>query len=394
MKFDTIKISELVRAEYNPRKELKQGDAEYEQIKLSIQEFGYVDPIIINADYTIVGGHQRLTVLKDLGYDMVNVVIIDIPKDKERALNVALNKITGEWDEERLCAILDEISSDGLLEASGFCEKELSSLMDKFSELEDDKFDVDAALDEIEKPNTKRGDVWKLGRHRLMCGDACTDDIVSLVGDNIVDLYITDPPYNVEYVGKTKDKLTIKNDSMSNSDFRGFLANAFAKANSVMKPGAVFYIWHADSEGYNFRGACFDIGWTVRECLIWNKSCMVIGRQDYQWKHEPCLYGWKDGAAHLWASDRKQTTVIDIIKPNSNKVHPTMKPIELFDYLIKNNTKAGDIVLDTFGWSGTTIIACEKNGRIGYCMELDEKYCDVIITRWEELTGLKAELIE
>lgn len=208
-----------------------------------------------------------------------------------------------------------------------------------------------------------------------------------------VDLFITDPPYNVNYEGKTKDKLKIQNDSMNNNEFREFLQKAFLTANEVMKCGAVFYIWHAESEGYNFRGACDDVGWTVRQCLIWNKNTMVMGRQDYQWKHEPCLYGWKDGASHLWSSDRKQTTVIDIAKPLRNDLHPTMKPIALFDYQIKNNTKGGDIVLDLFGSSGTTIMACEQNGRKCYMMELDPKYCDVIIRRWEDFTGEKAKKI-
>lgn len=209
-----------------------------------------------------------------------------------------------------------------------------------------------------------------------------------------MDLLITDPPYNVAYEGKTKDKLTIQNDSMEDTEFRKFLRNAFNAANNVMKPGAVFYIWHADSEGYNFRGACHDIGWKVREVLIWNKNAMVMGRQDYQWKHEPCLYGWKDGASHLWASDRKQTTVIDYKRPTKAEIHPTMKPIGLFDYQIQNNTKGGDAVLDLFNGSGTTIMACEQNGRRAFCMELDPRYVDAAIDRWEKFTGKKAVLIE
>lgn len=205
-------------------------------------------------------------------------------------------------------------------------------------------------------------------------------------------MLITDPPYNVAYEGGTKEKLTILNDKMDNDSFRQFLRDAFTTADAVMKPGAVFYIWHADSEGYNFRGACFDVNWKVRQCLIWNKNQIVMGRQDYHWKHEPCLYGWKDGASHLWASDRKQSTVIEFDKPQRNGEHPTMKPVGLFDYQIKNNTKKQDIVLDLFGGSGTTIVACEQNGRIAYSMELDEHYCDVIIQRWENLTGEKAVL--
>lgn len=195
------------------------------------------------------------------------------------------------------------------------------------------------------------------------------------------------------YEGKTEDHLKIQNDSMNGADFRKFLASAFKAADSVMAPGAAFYIWHADSEGYNFRSACSDAGWKVRQCLVWCKNSMVMGRQDYQWKHEPCLYGWKDGAGHKWYSDRSQTTVLNFDRPNRNAEHPTMKPVPLFGYQMSNSTKKGDNVLDLFGGSGTTLIAAEQLGRKAYLMELDPHYCDVIITRWETLTGKKAELI-
>ena len=228
-----------------------------------------------------------------------------------------------------------------------------------------------------------------------MCGDSCSvTDMEKLVNDRQVDMWLTDPPYNVAYEGKTKDALTIQNDSMSNDGFRQFLRDAYVTADTVMKAGAVFYIWHADSEGYNFRGAAHDAGWKVRQCLIWKKSTMVMGRQDYHWKHEPCLYGWKEGAGHLWATDRKQTTILEFDKPNRNKEHPTMKPVALFEYQMLNNTKGGDIILDSFGGSGTTMLAAEKNGRIAYLMELDPKYCDVIVKRWEDFTGKKAILAE
>ena len=256
--------------------------------------------------------------------------------------------------------------------------------------VEDDNFEIEPP----EEPKAKKGDIYQLGNHRLMCGDSTSiDDVEKLMNGNKADMLLTDPPYNVDYEGKTKDKLKIKNDSMDNDSFRQFLRDAFTSADTVMKQGAVFYIWHAESEGYNFRGACFDIGWKVRQCIIWNKNSMTMGRQDYQWKHEPCLYGWKDGASHLWASDRKQTTVIDMSKPVKSDLHPTMKPVALFDYQIKNNTKGGDIVLDLFGGSGTTIMACEQNNRIAYSMELDPHYVDVIIARWEQFTGQKAVLI-
>lgn len=209
-------------------------------------------------------------------------------------------------------------------------------------------------------------------------------------GGKLVSLYLTDPPYNVAYQGKTKDALTIQNDSMDDEAFRQFLRDAFSMADSAMLPGAVFYIWHADSEGFNFRGGCRDVGWTVRECLIWSKNAFVLGRQDYQWQHEPCLYGWKDGAAHAWYSDRSQTTVIKADRPNRNADHPTMKPVELFRYLIENSSKPGDVVLDSFGGSGTTLVACEETGRHARLIELDPVYCDVIIKRWQNMTGLDA----
>lgn len=325
-------------------------------------------------------------------------LLLIYPK-KMKKLNVALNKISGEWDFALLKDLLEELDASSIdVELTGFDIDEMENLMTQFQveeegEVDEDDFDIEEAIPD--EPISKRGDIWKLGRHRLMCGDSTDiNDVEKLMGGIKADLFLTDPPYNVNYEGKAKDKLKIKNDSMDEESFRQFLRDAFFAADTVMREGAVFYIWHADSEGYNFRGACIDVGWQVRQCLIWNKSSMVIGRQDYQWKHEPCLYGWKSGASHFWAGDRKQVTVLDFNKPQRNGEHPTMKPVSLFDYQIKNNTRKGDIVLDLFGGSGTTIIACEQNGRIGYSMELDEKYCDVIIKRWEEFTGKKAVLLE
>jgi site-specific DNA-methyltransferase (adenine-specific) len=241
-----------------------------------------------------------------------------------------------------------------------------------------------------------------------MCGSSTVvTDMDKLVNGRQVDMWLTDPPYNVAYGGAkgnaaNKNKVdggnrntnTILNDDMSDESFREFLRDACTTATIAMKPGAVFYIWHSDSEGYNFRGACRDAGLQVRQCIIWKKSSLVMGRQDYQWIHEPCLYGWKEGAGHLWASDRKQTTVVEFAKPSKNDVHPTMKPVALFEYQMLNNTKGGDIILDSFGGSGTTMIAAEKNGRVGYLMELDPKYCDVIVKRWENFTGKTAILAE
>jgi site-specific DNA-methyltransferase (adenine-specific) len=313
---------------------------------------------------------------------------------EKRAYIITDNKtaLNAGWDDELLKIELGELAEMKFdLTLTGFDTEELNVILDfgenKEPTVKEDEFDETPP----DEPTTQLGDIYQLGRHRLMCGDSTDAEAVAkLMGGAKADLYLTDPPYNVDYEGKTKDALKIQNDKMDDDSFRQFLRDAFAAADTVMKCGAVFYIWHADSEGYNFRGACHDIGWQVRQCLIWNKNSLVMGHQDYHWKHEPCLYGWKDGAGHLWASDRKQTTVLNFDKPTSSKEHPTMKPVLLFDYQIKNNTKAEDIVLDSFGGSGTTLIACEQNGRTAYLMELDPKYCDVIVARWEKLTGEKA----
>lgn len=357
-----------------------------EQIKKSIQEFGNNDPIAIDEKNVIIEGHGRYEALKKLGFKEVEVIKLTHLNDQQKkAYILAHNKLTMNtgFDFDILDLELSKIT-DFDMSDFGFDEIDLS--IDEIKEIIEDE-----VPDTPKEPKSKLGDIYRLGEHRLMCGDSTNmNDIEKLMNGQKADVLITDPPYNVNYEGKTKDALKIKNDKMSNDDFKQFLVDAFSAADSVMKQGAAFYIWHSDSEGHNFRRACFDVGWQVRQCLIWNKNSMVMGRQDYQWKHEPCLYGWKSGASHLWTSDRKQTTVIDYNKPSRNGEHPTMKPVGLFDYQIKNNTNIDDIVLDTFGGSGTSIIACEQNGRKCYTMELDPKYVDVIINRWETLTGKKA----
>ncbi len=311
---------------------------------------------------------------------------------QKRAYVIADNKLAlnAGWDNELLALELAELDGLGFdVELTGFSDEEIKALMPV--EVTEGLTDPDDAPAVQENPVTVPGDVWVMGKHRLLCGDSTSvDDLAKLTQGSLVDMWLTDPPYNVAYEGGTKEKLTIKNDSMGDDQFRQFLRDAYTAADTVMKPGAVFYIWHADSEGYNFRGAAKDAGWTVRQCLIWKKSSMVLGRQDYQWKHEPCLYGWKDGAGHLWAADRKQTTILEFDKPARNGEHPTMKPVALFEYQLLNNTKGGDIVLDSFGGSGTTLIAAEKNGRTAMIMELDPRYCDVIVKRWQEFTGKQA----
>ena len=311
---------------------------------------------------------------------------------QKRAYVIADNKLAlnAGWDNELLALELGELGDLGFdLDLVGFTDEEIAALMPVQGT--DGLTDPDDAPAVQENHVTVPGDVWVMGKHRLLCGDSTSvDDLTKLTGGQLVDMWLTDPPYNVAYEGKTKDALKIKNDEMGDDQFRQFLRDAYTAADMVMKPGSVFYIWHADSEGYNFRGAAKDAGWTVRQCLIWKKSSMVMGRQDYHWKHEPCLYGWKDGAGHLWAADRKQTTILEFDKPSRNGEHPTMKPVALFEYQMLNNTKGGDLVLDSFGGSGTTLIAAEKNGRTAMLMELDPRYCDVIVKRWQDFTGKQA----
>ena len=252
-------------------------------------------------------------------------------------------------------------------------------------------FDEDEAPETPADPITNPGDLWLLGEHRLLCGDSTkAEDVSRLMAGQTADLLLTDPPYNVDYTGKTKDALKVKNDAMEDGAFRQFLVSAFQAAFDAMKPGASFYVFHADSEGFNFRGAINDCGETVRQCLIWVKQTLVMGRQDYQWQHEPCLYGWKEGAAHSWYADRKQTTLLKFDRPTRSSEHPTMKPVEMVAYLMGNSSKAKSIVLDLFLGSGTTLIASEQMGRVCYGMELDPAYCDVVVQRWESLTGEKA----
>lgn len=353
-------------------------------VAMSIKKYGFQQPIVVDQDMVIIIGHCRHLAALKLGLDVVPVVIAeDLTPDEVAELRLVDNKSNeSDWLQDMLkieiptLPGLDDFDFDwGLPEELG-------------PEAVDDDFDEELP----EEPKSKLGDLYRLGKNRLMCGSSTDpEQVKKLMGGELADMLLTDPPYGVDYEGGTGMK--IENDKLAGEEFLHFLADAFDAADQVMKPGAVFYIWHADSNGNIFRNACDMVGWQVRQCLIWVKNSLVMGRQDYQWKHEPCLYGWKDGASHLWASDRKQTTVLEFDKPKKNDIHPTMKPVPLFDYQMKNNTKGGDIVLDLFGGSGTTIIAAEQNGRRGYCMELDPKYVDVIIDRWEALTGEEAVLI-
>ena len=372
------------------------SDGQIAQIAASIREFGFTNPVLVDEEGGIVAGHGRVLAARKLG--MVEVPCLrltGLTEAQRRAYVIADNRLAlnAGWDAGLLAVeIKDLVDADfdtGLL---GFEDGEIDALLASLDATPEGQTDEDEAPEVRADAVTQPGDVWLMGKHRLMCGDSTRIELLEQLTGGGVDMWLTDPPYNVAYEGKTKDALTIENDSMGDGDFRQFLRDAYVAADAVMKPGAVFYIWHADSEGYNFRGAAVDAGWTVRQCLVWKKSSMVMGRQDYHWKHEPCLYGWKDGAGHLWASDRKQTTILEFERPSRNADHPTMKPVALFEYQMLNNTKGGDKVLDSFGGSGTTLIAAEKNGRIACLMELDPRYCDVIVRRWQAFTGKRAVL--
>jgi len=400
VKIITMNLKELNPASYNPRKKLAPGDVEYENIKNSILTFGMVEPIVWNQRTgNVVGGHQRLTVMLDLGHETSDVSVVDIDEAQEKALNIALNKITGEWDDEKLSALLEELAADAdemLLSLTGFSESELEELF-SFGELdlddsEEDEFDVEAALEEVgPEPYSRFGDIITLGgKHRLMCGDATNPGQVAILMDGKkAKLTVTDPPYNVDYEGNAGK---MQNDNQEDSDFRAFLTDSFKNIHDVSAPGAAAYIFHADSEGLNFRTAFGESGFKVRQCLVWVKNSLVLGRQDYQWRHEPILYGWKSGSAHYFIDDRTQTPVIEHDRPTVNKEHPTMKPVALIERLILNSSKQKWLVLDLFGGSGSTLMAADRQGRTCFMMELDPKYCDVIIRRYLTTAGESGEV--
>ena len=384
MTWVSLSIDSLKPAAYNPRKKLKKGDKEYEKIKKSIVEFGYVAPIIVNFDGTVIGGHQRLTVLSDLGYKEVQCVQVQIKdENKVKALNVALNKITGAWNEELLADLMVDLQdADFNLDLTGFEAPEIDQLFSKVhnKEVKEDDFDVDG---ELTKPTiSKQGDIWHLGKHRVICGDSTKPETYQLLlGDKKANLIVTDPPYNVN-VEETAGK--IKNDDMSDADFYQFLFNMFVNVEQSMEDDASIYVFHADTEGLNFRRAFKDAGFYLSGCCIWKKNALVLGRSPYQWQHEPVLYGWKQKGKHQWFSDRKQTTIWEYDRPKSSKEHPTMKPVQLMAYPIQNSSMRGTLVLDPFLGSGSTLIAADQTGRICYGIELDEKFVDVIVKRYME----------
>ena len=364
MRIEQLPIADLTPADYNQRKDLRPGDPDYEKLKRSLTEFGYVEPVIWNKTTGhVVGGHQRLKVLEDLGETTVDCVVVELDETREKALNVALNKISGDWDQDKIAQLIRSLDED---------------------EVEDDDFDLTAALEAA--AFVERGDIWTVGRHRLVCGDATNaGDIELLMDGKKANLVLTDPPYNVAF--ESSDGLSIKNDKMSADAFYEFPLAAFTQMAGVCEKDASAYVFHADTEGLNFRRAFQDAGFKLSGCCIWVKDSLVLGRSPYQWQHEPILYGWVKTGKHKWYADRKQTTVWRFDKPRRNADHPTSKPLDLLAYPIGNSTQSNAIVLDTFAGSGSTLMACEATNRIAYCMELNEKYASVILRRYADATG-------
>lgn len=413
MKIEMIKISQLKDSDYNPRKKLKPGDVEYEKIKKSIKEFGIVEPLVINSKKEIIGGHQRKTVAKNLKYkELPCYTVDDMSPEKEKALNIALNKISGEWDDEKLFEVLQDLKideNDFLL--TGFDFSEFDELFKQYDNAgyeysksgegthgKEDDFDVDKELEEIEEPETKRGDIYLLGEHRLMCGDSTDkNDVDVLINNNKIDMVFTDPPYGVDYSSKNEqlNKLDggkriqkeIKNDNIKDYKefFKSFLELIpFSDYNT-------FYITMSSMELHNLRLAIEESKYKWCDYLVWVKNNHVLGKKDYNSKHEFIVYGWK--GKHKFYGDFS-TTVLEYNKPLKNVLHPTMKPIELICKLINDGSLEGMNIYDGFGGSGSTLIACEQLKRNCFMMELDEKYCDVIVNRWETYTEQSAKRIK
>jgi site-specific DNA-methyltransferase (adenine-specific) len=376
MKTELVSIK-LVKSNPNNPRIIK--DDKFAKLVASIKEFPKmleIRPIVVNDDMIVLGGNMRLKACIHAGLKEVPIIkVTDLTEQEQKQFIIKDNVSGGEWDWNMLANEWDAEELDAWgLDVPDF-GKELEAEEDDF-ETPEGGIETDIVL----------GDLFEIGEHRLLCGDSTqTDTFEKLFDGQLADMVITDPPYNVAYEGKTKQALTIQNDSMSNSDFYQFLYDFYTALAAYCKSGGAWYVWHADSEGANFRLAMSNAGIMVKQCLIWVKNSMVMGRQDYQWQHEPCLYGWKEGAAHNWYSDRKQTTILNFQRPSRNAEHPTMKPIELFSYQIQNSSKKGDIVADAFGGSGTTMVACHQINRKAYIVEFDPKYCQVIVDRMRKL---------
>ena len=358
------------------------------KLRASLREFGFINPVIIDKEFGIIAGHGRVVAAKAEGLKEVPCVLVDhLTEAQKKAYILADNKMALDagWDEELLRVEIESLQGMDIdIALTGFDDNEIEKLLGNNEEAADDDFDLNAALEKA--AFVKRGDIWQVGRHRLMCGDATNVNDVNLLMDGKkANLLLTDPPYGVSF--KSSDGLTIKNDSIKNEEFYSFLLSSMQAAASVMEKGGSAYVFHADTEGLNFRRAFIDAGFHLAGVCIWVKNSLVLGRSDYQWQHEPVLFGWLDNGKHSWYSDRKQTTIWNYDKPKKNKNHPTSKPLDLLGYPIGNSSRENAIVIDTFGGSGSTLMACEQSNRICCTMELDEKYASVILRRYVEDTG-------
>ena len=430
MTIKKIKTAELKAAEYNPRRELKPGDVEFEKLKRSIETFGYVEPVLVNTrNMTVVGGHQRLSVLKHLGHTEVDCVVVDLDEQQEKALNIALNKISGEWDDNKLSDLLQELKLTGYdTSLTGFDIKEMDELFaGSVYDVTEDNFDMDSEANKIDKPKTKMGDVWHLGKHKLLCGDCtATADVRTLFSGLKADLVVTDPPYNIDYGSAEQDRAAYKgkdiedrkilNDNMDDESFAQFLYSFYKATHGIIKGGGAMYVFHSTKESINFIAEMKRAGFKVSQTLIWAKDHFTLGRSDYQWQFEPVLYGWKEeaGKPHYFIHDRTQSTLLEDVgdfrskkkeellkllekifeafpsdlirdnKPLRNGIHPTMKPLTLIARLIQNSSREGEVVFDPFAGSGSTLMAAAQMNRISLNIEMAENYCDCIVERFKK----------
>ena len=384
-KMELVDIDKLIPYVNNAR---THSPEQINKLRASLREFGFINPVIVDDKFNIVAGHGRVMAAQAEGIKEVPCVYVDyLTEAQKKAYILADNRMAMDagWDEEMLRVELEALQDMAFdLSMTGFDEKELADLFKTDEHVEDDGFDLDAALEKA--TFVKKGDIWTVGRHRLMCGDATSaEDVAKLMDGKKANIIVTDPPYGVSF--KSSDGLSIQNDSLKGDEFYQFLLQAFKNMADNLTKGGAAYIFHADTEGLNFRKAFIDAGFHLAGCCIWVKNSLVLGRSDYQWQHEPVLYGFLQNGNHPWYSDRKQTTIWNFDKPKRNKNHPTSKPLDLLGYPIQNSSQANGIVIDTFGGSGSTMMACEQTNRICYMMELDEKYASVILRRYVEDGG-------
>ena len=384
-KMELVDIDKLIPYVNNAR---THSPEQINKLRASLREFGFINPVIVDDKFNIVAGHGRVMAAQAEGIKEIPCVYVDyLTEAQKKAYILADNRMAMDagWDEEMLRVELEALQDMAFdLSMTGFDDKELADLFKTDEHVEDDDFDLDAALEKA--AFVKKGDIWTVGRHRLMCGDATSaEDVAKLMDGKKANIIVTDPPYGVSF--KSSDGLSIQNDSLKGDEFYQFLLQAFKNMADNLTKGGAAYVFHADTEGLNFRKAFIDAGFHLAGCCIWVKNSLVLGRSDYQWQHEPVLYGFLQNGNHPWYSDRKQTTIWNFDKPKRNKNHPTSKPLDLLGYPIQNSSQANGIVIDTFGGSGSTMMACEQTNRICYMMELDEKYASVILRRYVEDGG-------